>query len=144
MSDHRDFEKAVENLSSLLAGRSLPTSIRWLFADDVCLVGETLFVKRALPAENTDLIERLFLSEPADRLGIEVCLIGVCSEVAYCSVLVPSDEDVAAELMIRGVKYRIPDRLFRCEVIGLFGWLVRQPFRRKGVFPVWGLPERGR
>jgi hypothetical protein len=84
----------------------------WVFRDDLVWnpPWHMFHVVIDDPVENHRVATRLFDCREARSLGVELSLLGSTRRTSYCTMFVPRGEREAEQLMIGGIKYRIPCR----------------------------------
>jgi hypothetical protein len=83
-------------------------SAAWVFSEDCVFYDRALQIHVPLPEQNARVAERLTQSPAAQRIGVEVRVLGTVAGVAYCTLYVPESPADAGEHQIGGLKLAIP------------------------------------
>jgi hypothetical protein len=86
-------------------------SAAFVFLEDCVFSARALQIRVPLPEKNARVAARLTQSPAAQRIGVEVRVLGTLDEVAYCTLYVPESAEDAGDHAIKGLKLAVPTKV---------------------------------
>lgn len=94
------FDEASAKLVKFLQRQRQPSTLRWIFREDVTGIRRALFVHPSPPPVNLDLWRQRYECGVRQGRGIQLGVLCFAADCAYCYVWVPEDDRAASQAML--------------------------------------------
>ncbi len=96
-----DFDNAIRQLKTFLAGQNVSTDLVWVFREDVVSYKLRLYVRASLPNDNDDLAASLYERGLVRDLGVRLEVLCLLGSRPCCYIWLPEDrEDAGYSLLL--------------------------------------------
>jgi hypothetical protein len=123
MASIPEFSEAVESFQAFLASDSLPTDIRWVFRDDICLWHPNNLLARSELGGAASLAAKVFAEGQAKGL-VEIVAIGRAPSHVLATVWFPKSAGDEIQGWDVGLKLSIRQPCPRVRAVGGVLWRI--------------------
>ncbi len=116
--DYPPFADAIARFRSFLDDQGRRGPIRWVFPDDVLLVGGRWIIRPRPQAQVVEEVAAVYQRAAAGRLGVKFGVLCRDGEVLWCYVYYPVDRiEAECGLMPDGLKLSVADNPYQGRVM---------------------------
>lgn len=111
------FQEAIQQFREFLAEEGISKEILWLCREDIAWHDFKFYIRKPLPKENEQLVEKLYEHGCERGLGILLDVFWLLDSHAYCYIWLPEDERDAELAMVASLKMSVPKKPVLAEPV---------------------------